>query len=108
MKCPAPHNLEAAYLDGCGLSGDLKGPLFRTIGRGSGQLTASPFPQANAYVMIRHRATAADIKTKIGNHSFRATGITASKMAAPSKKPPPWRTTPRRAQPSSMTGGATR
>lgn len=27
--------------------------------------------------MIRRRADAADIKTKIGNHSFRATGITA-------------------------------
>jgi site-specific recombinase XerD len=27
--------------------------------------------------MIRRRAAAAGIKTKIGNHSFRATGITA-------------------------------
>jgi site-specific recombinase XerD len=36
-----------------------------------------PLPQANAYAMIRRRAAAADIKTKIGNHSFRATGITA-------------------------------
>jgi hypothetical protein len=27
--------------------------------------------------MIRRRAEAADTKTKIGNHSFRATGITA-------------------------------
>jgi integrase len=33
-------------------------------------------PQANAYAMIRRRA-AADIETKIGNHTFRATGITA-------------------------------
>jgi len=32
--------------------------------------------QADAYRMIR-RATAAGIETKIGNHTFRATGITA-------------------------------
>ncbi len=36
-----------------------------------------PLPQANAYAMIRRRAAAAGIETKIGNHTFRATGITA-------------------------------
>ncbi|MGC1890931.1 MAG: tyrosine-type recombinase/integrase [Stellaceae bacterium] len=66
-----------AYLDGAGLRGDPKGPLFRTIGRGTGQLTRSVLPQANAYAMIRRRAAAAGIATKLGNHSFRATGITA-------------------------------
>ena len=45
--------------------------------RGTGRLTTTPLPQANAYAMIRRRAEAAGIKTKIGNHSFRATGITA-------------------------------
>ena len=77
---PCHHNLEAylhAYLDGAGLADDPKGPLFRTIGRGTGQLTRTPLPQANAYAMIRRRAAAAGIATKIGNHSFRATGITA-------------------------------
>jgi hypothetical protein len=34
-------------------------------------------PQANAYAMVRRRAIAAGIGTKIGNHTFRATGITA-------------------------------
>ena len=34
-------------------------------------------PQANAYAMIRRRAAATGIATKLGNHSFRATGITA-------------------------------
>jgi integrase len=33
--------------------------------------------QADAYRMIRRRAKAAGIHTKIGNHTFRATGITA-------------------------------
>ena len=34
-------------------------------------------PQADAYAMIRRRAGAAGIATELGNHSFRATGITA-------------------------------
>ncbi|WP_310886334.1 tyrosine-type recombinase/integrase [Pseudomonas syringae group genomosp. 7] len=34
-------------------------------------------PQANAHAMVRRRALAAGIKTQIGNHTFRATGITA-------------------------------
>ena len=40
---PCHHNLEeylVAYLDGAGLRGDPRGPLFRTIGRGTGKLTA--------------------------------------------------------------------
>ena len=37
----------------------------------------TPLPQANAYQMIRRRAAAAGIETKIGNHTFRATRITA-------------------------------
>jgi integrase len=77
---PCHHNLDeylVAYLDGAGLRDDPKGPLFRTIGRGTGQLTRTVLPQANAYAMIRRRAAAAGIETKLGNHSFRATGITA-------------------------------
>jgi len=79
-EMPCHHNLEeylTAYIDGAGLRDDPKGPLFRTIGRGTGQLTRTPLPQANAWEMIERRRTAADIETKIGNHSFRATGITA-------------------------------
>jgi site-specific recombinase XerD len=77
---PCHHNLEqalSAYVDGAGLAADPKGPLFRTIGRGTGELTRTSLPQPNAHAMIRRRAEAAGIKTKIGNHSFRATGITA-------------------------------
>jgi integrase/recombinase XerC len=75
---PCHHNLEhalVAYLEGNGAENRPKDPLFRTIGRG--QLTRTPLPQANAYAMIRRRSLAAGIQTKIGNHSFRATGITA-------------------------------
>jgi site-specific recombinase XerD len=77
---PCHHNLEkylTAYVDGAGLRGDLKRPLFCTIGRGTGNLTRTVLPQANAYAMIGRRAAAAGIATKLGNHSFRATGITA-------------------------------
>jgi site-specific recombinase XerC len=53
---PCHHNLEeylSAYLDGATLRDDPKGPLFRTIGRGTGVLTRTVLPQANAYAMIR-------------------------------------------------------
>ena len=77
---PCHHNLEdylTAYLDGCDLREDRKGALFRTVARGTGRLSETPLPQSNAFAMVRRRAAAAGIATAIGNHSFRATGITA-------------------------------
>jgi site-specific recombinase XerD len=77
---PCHHTLEAylhAYLDGTGIGNEPRGPLFRTIARGTKHLSERPLPQANAYAMVRRRAAAASIATKIGNHTFRATGITA-------------------------------
>lgn len=77
---PCHHSLEAylqAYLVEAGIEMDLKGPLFRTIARGTGQLSHNALPQANAHAMVRRRALAAGLKTLIGNHSMRATGITA-------------------------------
>ena len=74
MRCRAINNLEEYLI---ALRDDPKGPLFRTIGRGTGKLTRTVLPQGNAYAMIRRRAAAAGIATKRGNHSFRATGITA-------------------------------
>ncbi len=38
---------------------------------------AAQVPQANAYAMICRRAVTVSIETKIGNHTFRAMGITA-------------------------------
>jgi site-specific recombinase XerD len=79
-EMPCHHTLDAylhAYLDGTGIGGDAKGPLFRTIQRGTGRLSTTPLPQANAYAMVQRRASAAGIGTAIGNHTFRATGITA-------------------------------
>jgi hypothetical protein len=48
-------------------------------------------PRPTPTPMIRRRAAAAGIATKVGNHTFRTTGITAAR----SKTPPPWQTTPR-------------
>jgi site-specific recombinase XerD len=79
-EMPCHHTLEEylhAYVDAGVLADQPRSPLFRTIGRGTGQLTETPLPQANAYAMIQRRAKAAGIETQIGNHTFRATGITA-------------------------------
>jgi integrase len=67
----------ALCLEQTGLSDEPKGPLFRTIARGPGQLSKTALPQAHAYAMVRRRALGVGIDTKIGNHTFRATGITA-------------------------------
>lgn len=79
-EMPCHHTLEEylhAYIEGAGLGNDPRAPLFRTIARGTHQLSRTPLPQANAYAMVQRRAHAAGIGTKLGNHSFRATGITA-------------------------------
>jgi integrase len=72
---PCHHTLEAylhAYIDGTGIGDDPKGPLFRTIRRGTRQLSESPLPQANAYAMVRRRAEAAGIATKGNPPAFNA------------------------------------
>ena len=77
---PCHHNLEFylhEYIGGAGLASDPKALLFQSYSRATGQLTGNPLPQANAYAMIQRRARAAGIATKIGNHTFRATGVTA-------------------------------
>jgi site-specific recombinase XerD len=80
VDLPCHHILELdlhAYLDGAAIRADAEGPLFRTIGRGTGRLTRTPLPAANAYAMVQRRAKATGIATRIGHHTFRATGITA-------------------------------
>ncbi len=77
-EVPCHHTLEKLldeYLAVAGIAGDAESPLFRTTGRKTGH--AQPMWQQDAYRMIQRRASTAGIKTKIGNHTFRATGITA-------------------------------
>ena len=77
---PCHHNLETylhEYIEGAGLAKVPKALLFQSYSRASGQLTGNPLPQANAYAMIQRKAKVAGIATHIGNHTFRATGVTA-------------------------------
>jgi hypothetical protein len=55
-----------------------KGSAFRTIPRDTGRPAQHiHVPQAIADAMVRRRAIAAGIDTKIGNYAFRVTGVTA-------------------------------
>jgi integrase len=67
-----------AYITMADIAEDHKGWLFRTSPRHNAKmLTNHPMNQKDAWRMIRRRGAAAGIKEKIGNHTFRATGITA-------------------------------
>jgi site-specific recombinase XerD len=67
-----------AYIDAAGIAEDRKGWLFRTArGHKADTLSDRAMNQSDAWCMIRRRAKAAGIAAEIGNHTFRATGITA-------------------------------
>ena len=67
-----------AYIDAAGIVDNRKGYLFRTArGHNAMVLSNQPMNQPDAWRMIRRRAVAVGIHAPIGNHSFRATGITA-------------------------------
>ena len=65
------------YIEGAGLADYPKALLFQNYSRATVQLTGHPLPQANAYAMIQRPAKAAGITTRVGNHTFRPTGVTA-------------------------------
>jgi site-specific recombinase XerD len=78
-EMPCHHKLETfleEYIAAAGIADDPKGWLFRTTQGNSGYLTDRPMRQADVYRMTGRRADDAGIKTKIGCHTFRATGIT--------------------------------
>jgi site-specific recombinase XerD len=67
-----------AYIDAAGIVEDKKGYLFRTSrGHEGAALADQPMTRVDAWRMVRKRALAAGILAPIGNHSFRASGITA-------------------------------
>ena len=67
-----------AYIAAACIGDDKKGWLFRTAkGHLGTALAEKPMDQADAWRMVRRRALAAGVMAPIGNHSFRATGITA-------------------------------
>jgi site-specific recombinase XerD len=76
-EAPCHHKLEVfldEYIAAAGIAGDKDGALFRTTGRATG--IPRRMVQKDAYKVIERRARQAGIKTKVGNHSLRATGIT--------------------------------
>lgn len=78
-EMPCNHNLEAyldAYIKAAGIAADFKGYLFRSARGKTATLSVNPLAQSNVYRMVRRRALLASIRTRIGNHTFRATGIT--------------------------------
>lgn len=79
-EVPCHHELEEfldQYIAIAGIGEDQSGPLFRTSTGRSGKLNATPMYQQDVFRMIRRRAARVGIETLIGNHTFRATGITA-------------------------------
>jgi len=77
---PCHHSLEQyldEYIAAAGIAEQRDEFLFRTAAGKTGRLTSNGMWQEDAYRMIQRRAKTAGIKTRIGNHTFRATGITA-------------------------------
>lgn len=77
---PCHHELEewlAEYMEKCGLSAEPDGWLFPSWNRSARSLGQNRLAHPNAYIMVKRRARAAGIATRINNHTFRATGITA-------------------------------
>jgi site-specific recombinase XerD len=76
-EMPCHHNLEdylQAYLEAA--QSGAKAYLFRTATGRSAALSSRPMSQSDVWRMIGRRAEQAGIKTRIGCHTFRATGIT--------------------------------
>lgn len=79
-EMPVHHNLECyldEYIKAAVIGDTAKSPLFRSALGRTGLLTERPMHRVDAWNMIQRRADAAKLKTRIGCHSFRATGITA-------------------------------
>ena len=78
-EVPAHHTAQEyldAYIETAGIGNDGPSPLFRTaIGR-TGRLSENRMYRQDALRMIKRRARDAGLSDRIGNHTFRGTGIT--------------------------------
>ena len=77
-EMPVHPTLEALldeYIEFVGMT-ELSTPLFQSSNARGGKLTGRPFDRTAAWRMVRRRAATAGVHRDIGNHSFRATGIT--------------------------------
>lgn len=78
-EMPCHHKLERyldEYIQAAGIAQDRKGSLFRTTLGKTKILTNRSMTRIDAWSMVRRRAKDAGIEARIGNHTFRATGIT--------------------------------
>jgi len=76
---PCHHELEGyldAYRDAIKMGHEKGTPLFRSAMRRTGRLTDKRLHRIDACRMVKRRARAAGIRSPIGCHTFRATGIT--------------------------------
>jgi integrase len=76
---PAHHKLEEyldAYLEAAAIKDEKRGPLFRTSRATTGELSSNRMTRRDVYAMVGRRASQSGIQTRIGCHTFRATGIT--------------------------------
>ena len=80
IERPAHHCAEAyldAYIQAAGIAGANKTPLFRAAAGKTGRLRERPMSRVDAYRMVKRRVKAASLSSRLCNHTFRATGITA-------------------------------
>ena len=79
MEMGCHHKLEGyldAYINAADNAQDKNSPLFRAaIGR-TRKLSDRPMSRVDAWYMVQRRAEDAGIDAAIGNHSFRAIGLT--------------------------------
>jgi site-specific recombinase XerD len=78
-EMPVHHTLEEyldSYIAAAGIKGEPKSPLFRASYGKTKILSDRPLDRKDAFAMVQRRARSAGIQTKIGCHTFRATGIT--------------------------------
>ena len=82
LEIPCHHQFEnylVDWLEGAGIKNQAEAPLFQSFTGGpqSRVLSGRPLTQAMVWEMVQRRAGAAGLKTRVCNHTFRATGITA-------------------------------
>ncbi len=73
------HKLEQfldEYIAAAGIKDDKRGPLFRSALGRKKMLSHNSMTRVDAWYMVRRRAKDAGVEAAIGNHSFRAIGIT--------------------------------
>jgi site-specific recombinase XerD len=76
---PLHHEAEEyllAYIDGAGIRDEPLSPLFRAFDPKNQCMSRRRLSRLRAWEMVQRRAKAAGIRTKVRNHTFRATGIT--------------------------------